>query len=165
MKDRIANLLANGVTAAQAAIATGVSESYISQLRSSDESFSALLQQKLTTTLEQEHELQDTYDTIEQEILNEVSLRLPTADIRDLAFALQSVTRANPKRAKNTILNPNNATNLIQNNTAITVNLPTHVLQDVDIQLNARNEIVAVDGQSMLQPSISDLQEKLKGEL
>jgi len=151
-------MLAAGVTPVQVSRAVGVTESYISQLQSTDEGFKEKLAAATSKTLERVVAIKEGYESLEQGILEQMKCMLATSDMRELTSALKVVASSNPAR-----LNGNGASQQGDGGRSATVSvtLPQHVVQAIDVKVNARNEVVEVDGKSMIPLTPRQVQSKL----
>lgn len=158
MKLRIATLLANNVKPAQVARAVNCSEQYISELCSNDEQFIAALQELKAQSIEQEVVIDQQYDTLEQTTLTKMNELVATADMRELGIALKLVNDRSLRvgRGGQAGVGGGNGANTIP------VALPVYMAQSIQIQTNERNEIVEVQGKSMISLSPAQLTKQLK---
>jgi len=156
-QERVAELLAAGCSIAEVKAATGYSDSYISQLGKSTD-FRANLAVLKSARVEGEIARQDAYDGLEASLLNGIKERAPLADMSELSRALDVVAKNNPRRGKGVLgVNGEGAAGGV----SVTLNLPTHMLQPLNLVTNSRNEVVEVDGESLLPLTQKELQSKL----
>lgn len=154
---RVAELAAAGCTPTQIASATGFSVGYISQLSSMD-AYKEMIVAKSSDRLERDIKAQDRYDSVEQMLLMGIKERAATADMSELSRALDVVAKNNPKKSK---LGGMGGSSGEGAGISVTVNLPAHVLQPLDIQTNARNEVIEVAGRPMASLTAAQIQSKL----
>lgn len=147
MKDKIAHLLAQGISPTNVAAHIGCTPAYISQLWK-DEAF----KQKVLAIRETEvpnksdEELLSTkYESMEHRLLGAMEEALAGADLRDITNALKVVADRQNSREKRKIPTntPNNATqiNIVQ------VALPQQIIPQ--LTMNTKNEVIAIDNRPM----------------
>jgi len=156
-QERVAELLAAGCSIAEVKAATGYSDGYISQLSKSTE-FRAALAELKSVRVEDEIARQDAYDGLESALLGGIKARVALGDMSELSRALDVVARNNPRRGKGVMgANGEGAAGGI----SVTLNLPAHILQPLNLVTNSRNEVVEAGGQSLLPLTHKELQTKL----
>jgi len=156
-QERVADLLAAGCSPVQVASATGYSLSYISELGKLV-GFKEVLVKKASKRVEREVKLQDGYDSVEGMLLMGIKERAATADMSELSRALDVVAKNNPKKGK---LMGDGSNGGNGGAVSVTINLPAHVLQPLNIQTNSRNEVVEVGGRAMEPLTAAAIQSKL----
>jgi len=158
---RVAELIAAGCSVKQVISATGYSASYISELGKLDE-FKVLVAEKAGARVERDIKVQDRYDSLESGLLKGIRERAATADMSELTRALDVVSKNNPKRKGGA-----GGTGERQGDggsVTVTVNLPEHVLGGLDIQTNARNEVIEVGGIAMEPLTAKAISDRLSGQ-
>lgn len=158
MKDRIKNLLAQGVKAVDIATIVGCSPSYVSQLLN-DASFKEEVQNiaiaNAAEKSEDEH-LDTRYQNLEHKLISNIETEMGNAEFPQLVRALEVIGKRNGEKARAKLPAPaNNGTGVNIHITQIA--LPAHALQlpAPVIQLNEKNEIIAIDAKP-LAPMSSD---------
>lgn len=158
-QERVASLMAAGCTPAQISSATGFSLSYISQLNSMA-AFKEVVVEKSGARVEQDIKVQDRYDDVEGMLLLGIKERAGTADMSELSRALDVVAKNNPKKKA---LGGVGAGNGEGGGVSITLNLPAHIREPLEIKTNARNEVIEIGNQSMLSLTTKEIRSKLQG--
>jgi len=156
-QERVAVLLASGCSKKQVADATGFSLGYISQLCKKDAVKDKMVEVS-SDRMELDLKRKNKYDKLEVTLLNGIRERAATGDMSELTRALDVVSKHNPSRQVNGM----QAQNAGEMGT-VTVSLPAHILGGLSIQTNARNEVIEVDGQSMLPLTPKAIEGKLNG--
>ena len=141
-KDYVIRLLAQNVPTAQIAAACGCDPSYISQLKQEESVQTAIAQQQSEATIE-DIRFDDMLSRAEQLALERIEKTLPFANMMQSMAAFKILNSAN-KRNDSKLLQPSNVTN----NLTVNLTLPTSAIPKFVI--NNRNEIVEVEGQTML---------------
>ena len=159
-RKKIASLVVAGVPQAQIASALGLSESYISRELTENKELAEHIEQLKIAESQHTKVIQRKYDNVEHKLLDAIGEQVAYAELRDLTRALEVVAKHNP-RARGQVLEA------LQNAPAakLEINAPTFVAQQLNVQHNARNEIIEIEGRDMRPRSISDLQQKLKNPL
>jgi len=156
-QERVADLLAAGCSPAQVSGATGYSLSYISELGKLV-GFKEVLVKKASKRVERDVKLQDGYDSVEGMLLIGIKERAATADMSELSRALDVVAKNNPKKGKfGGSAEGSNSGGAV----SVTINLPAHVLQPLNIQTNSRNEVIEVGGRAMEPLTAAAIQSRL----
>ena len=140
-KEHIIALLSQGISAAQVAAAAGVSESYISQLRA-DPELSALITSQSTAKLETDAVFDNTLERAELMALEKIEKNLPFANMGQAMAAFRILNSAR-KRSDAFATATDQSTN-------ITVNLTLPSAAAAKYVVNSSNEIVEVEGQTMI---------------
>lgn len=156
IKNRIATLLAQDIKPAQVSRALNISEGYISNLVEHDESFQAILHEEQGKIVVQEIEINEKYDTLEHSVLGAMNELIPTADMRELTMALKSVGERHQRVGNGKGVGTNNGVGI-----TVAVTLPMHISQPILTKVNERNEIVEVQGKSMVSLTAQQLGDKL----
>jgi hypothetical protein len=141
MKERIIQLLGNGVSPAIAASAVGCSEGYISQLMS-DEAVAARVSELRFSNLQAASDRDKKADTIEDALLGKLQEALPmmmrpAEIVRSLA-----VVNALKRRASSA------PETMHIHNQVINLQLPQHTA--LRVQMSASKEIVEVEGRTLV---------------
>lgn len=157
---RVAELIAAGCSVKQVISATGYSASYISELGKLDE-FKVLVAEKAGARVERAIKVQDRYDSLESGLLEGIRERAATADMSELTRALDVVSKNNPKRKGQVGAGERQGDG---GSVTVTVNLPEHVLGGLDIQTNARNEVIEVGGIAMEPLTAKAISDRLSGQ-
>lgn len=147
-KEHIIALLAQGISATQVAAAAGVSESYISQLRA-DPELSSLIASKGTAQLEADVVFDNTLERAELMALEKIEKNLPFANMGQAMAAFRILNGAR-KRADAFAAPADQSTN-------ITVNLTLPASAAARYVVNTSNEIVEVEGQTMITATAKSL--------
>lgn len=140
-KDYVIRLLAQNVPTAQIAAAAGCDPSYISQLKQDEDIQALIAQQQSEVTLE-DIKFDDMLARAEQLALERIEKTLPFANMMQSMAAfkiLNSAKRRNEKAAE-----PQSITN----NLTVNLTLPTAALPR--FVTNSNNEIIEVEGQTMI---------------
>lgn len=155
IKQRVATLLSQGIGPSQVAKAVGCSPSYISDMAANDAEFQELVQEYGAQNVERECEVNESYANIEKEALDAMSSLIPTADMRELSLALKSVND------RNTRVGQGKGGNGQEGGITVAVQLPSFITQNIQIETNERNEIIEVQGKSMISLTPAALSDKL----
>lgn len=146
-KEKIASLLAQGLSPANVAAYSGVTLSYITQLVK-DPAFKELILTKMNTEVPQkdEEELLNTkYEGMEHRLLGAMEDALAGAELRDITNALKVVGDRQESRKKRQM--PVNTPAAGTQIAVVQINLPRQVIPT--LTLNSNNEVVAVDDKPM----------------
>jgi hypothetical protein len=141
-KEHIIALLSQGIPAAQVAAAAGVSESYISQLRS-DPELAALISTQETAKLEKNTAFDNTLERAELMALEKIEKNLPFANMGQAMAAFKILNSARKRADAFGAAQTDQSTN-------ITVNLTLPSAAAARYVVNSSNEIVEVEGQTMI---------------
>lgn len=150
MKDRILQLLINGLSSSEVASVVGCSQSYVVQLLK-DEDFKEKVKQGMLAAqaerTEEEH-IDTRYQTLEHKILNSISDGLDEASLGEKVRALETIHKR--QETKHRLKNPVAQNPALQVN-VISLQLPNHAVARVSpvIQMNTQAEIVAIDNQPL----------------
>lgn len=146
-KDKIALLLAQGLSGSNVASMVGCTPAYISQLLK-DESFKekvyALRETEVPKKTDDEL-LATKYESMEHRLLGAMEASLENADLRDITNALKVVAERQNAREKRRI--PANTANNTTNIQVVQIALPHQVIPT--LTLNSKNEVVAIDNKPM----------------
>ena len=147
-KEHIIALLSQGIPAAQVAAAAGVSESYISQLRS-DPELAALISTQETAKLEKNTAFDNTLERAELMALEKIEKNLPFANMGQAMAAFRILNSA--RKRSDAFATP------ADQSTNITVNLTLPSAAAARYVVNSSNEIVEVEGQTMITATAKSL--------
>jgi transcriptional regulator with XRE-family HTH domain len=147
-KEHIIALLSQGIPAAQVAAAAGVSESYISQLRS-DPELAALISTQETAKLEKNTAFDNTLERAELMALEKIEKNLPFANMGQAMAAFRILNSA--RKRSDAFATP------ADQSTNITVNLTLPASAAARYVVNTSNEIVEVEGQTMITATAKSL--------
>jgi hypothetical protein len=147
-KEQIIALLSQGIPAAQVAAAAGVSESYISQLRS-DPELAALISTQETAKLEKNTAFDNTLERAELMALEKIEKNLPFANMGQAMAAFRILNSA--RKRSDAFATPTDQS------TNITVNLTLPSAAAARYVVNSSNEIVEVEGQTMITATAKSL--------
>lgn len=157
MKERIKNLLINGLKASEITSIVGCSPGYIAQLIKDDEFKAAVEAGKLAAQAErtEEDHIDTRYQTLEHKILTSVEDGLAEASLSEKVRALEVIHKR--QDAKYVRKNPAQQQNPAIQLNVVSLQLPNHAIQQHQpvIQMNAQSEIVAIDSMH-LAPMSSD---------
>jgi transcriptional regulator with XRE-family HTH domain len=148
-KEHIIALLSQGISAAQVAAAAGVSESYISQLRS-DPELAALISTQETAKLEKNTAFDNTLERAELMALEKIEKNLPFANMGQAMAAFKILNSARKRADAFGAAQTDQSTN-------ITVNLTLPAAAAARYVVNSSNEIVEVEGQTMITATAKSL--------
>ena len=147
-KEHIISLLSQGISAAQVAAACGVSESYVSQLRS-DPELNELITSNSIAKTEADTKFDTTLERAELMALEKIEKNLPFANMGQAMAAFRILNSAR-KRADAFAITADQSTN-------ITVNLTLPAAAAAKYVVNTSNEIVEVEGQTMITATAKSL--------
>ncbi len=146
--ERIATLIASGLTDAQVATIIGVSPARISQIKK-EEDFFTLLSAKQTEVAAKDVEeisLTAKYTAAEHLLIEQVTQMAPVSELRDVTAALRVIAERQEKAKSR--MNPVIQGSPIINN-IVQLSLPAHAIPE--ITLNSEKEVIAI-GQRNLAP-------------
>lgn len=147
MQDKILSLLSKGLSGAEVAKATGVTESYISQVSNSD-SGKEKLQELRTSLISTKVLLDDTYDKIEEvgarALLNLIETKAALLEPMKLVKIVQTANAARRRLE----INPNTVNPA--NNYTVLITLPNVAMPQLSLIKSANNEVLEVGGQQLL---------------
>lgn len=151
-KSQILEMLSQGLSPVQVAGALGVSESYISQLLG-DEDFSAELDEKRALIVQEDIEYDNQIDRVEGTFLDRIEAKAPLANLQQSLQAFSVLNKA--KRRKDSAI--------VRNAPAAgtVVNLQLNIGLLPSYLTNGKNEIVEVEGKSMISATPRKLDEIL----
>ena len=151
-KEQIIALLSQGISAAQVAAAVGVSESYISQLRN-DPEISDLIVTSGTAKLEAAALFDSSLERAELMALEKIEKNLPFANMGQAMAAFRILNSA--RKRKDAFATP------VDQSTSITVNLTLPATAAARYVVNNANEIVEVEGKTMITATAKSLDSML----
>jgi len=151
-RDQILEMLAQGLNSTQVASALGVSDSYVSQLLS-NEDFASELEGKKVQQAAEDIEFDHKIDAVEATFLERIEAKAPLANLQQSLQAFAVLNKA--KRRKDTSVNRGAAQIGTVVNLQLNVNLIPQYL------VNGKQEIVEVEGKSMVSATATKLDEIL----
>ena len=146
-------LLGQGVSPSQAAAALGVSESQISQYLS-DEDFAAELAAQRASATAEDLAYDEKLDRVEEEFLGRIEQKAAFANLQQSLQAFKILNVA--KRRKDSRIAPTST----GGGTIVNITIPIAVIPQYIT--NSKNEIVEVEGKTMVSASPKQLDELLK---
>lgn len=152
-KPEILSMLADGLSPVQVATTLGVSESYISQLMG-DEDFAAELESKRTEVAAADIAYDNQIDRVEGTFLDRIESKAPLANLQQSLQAFAVLNKA--KRRKDTAISRGTPQAGTVVNLQLNINLIPQYL------MNGKNEIVEVEGKSMVSATPKKLDEILR---
>lgn len=156
---RVAELAAAGCSPKEIHRATGYSVSYISQLANNG-LYVDLVTQLTAVRTEDSISRADSYDSLENSLLQEMETKLAFAEPVELARMLDTVAKHNPRRQRSM----NGMGGGTEGSNAVTLILPLHVVQPMALEHNARNEIITVNEEPMASLTEKNFRAKLAHE-
>lgn len=171
-KQRIAQLLASGLEAKDVKLVVGVSDGYLKRLRE-DEEFNAYLKAYAapdsaeaecvegaqdSSREAEEARLEDRYNVLETKVVNQLIANAALADTKELTSLLGTISKT---RGKQQQAQPNNGL-IVNGNAQINLTLPKSALGADALQLSSNNEVIAVQGQSLVALDTHGAQELLE---
>jgi transcriptional regulator with XRE-family HTH domain len=151
-KDSALSLLAQGIPANQVAETIGVSESYISQLMS-EEDFAAQLQTVKVQAAQEDLDYDKRIDKAEEVFLERIESKSAFANLQQSLQAFKVLNTAK-RRRDSRVQTPG-----VQIGQIVNITVPISVLPQY--KTNAQNEIVEVEGKTMVSASPKRLEEIL----
>ena len=150
--DQILHLLASGLKTSEIATACGCSDSYVSQLKQTHEEQLALIKAEKQNAKVQKQEDDFRFDTLleraEQLALERIERNLPMANFGQSMAAFRILNTA---RRRNDV-------NVVSNETVnVTVNLTLPQNTVPQYVTNQKNEIIEVEGKTMLSATMAQL--------
>lgn len=150
-KEHAINLLAQGIPTSQVAAAVGVSDSYISQLKA-DEEVQRQIAEKQAAHSIADSNFDDTLERAESLALEKIEKNLPFANMGQALAAFRILNGA--RRRKDEVLQKDTALSVTVNLTLPANNIPRYIT-------NQANEIIEVEGKTMLSASAKTLDQIL----
>lgn len=146
-------LLGQGVAPSQAAAALGVSESQISQYLS-DEDFAAELAAQRASATAEDLAYDEKLDRVEEEFLGRIEQKAAFANLQQSLQAFKILNTA--KRRKDSRIAPQST----GSGTVVNITIPIAVIPQY--VTNSKNEIVEVEGKTMVSANPKRLEEMLR---
>lgn len=158
-KQRIAQLLASGLTANDVKLVVGVSTGYLNRLHE-DEEFKEMLKAysapdsdaaefvegAIDSSREAEEErLADRYSVLETKVVNQLIANANMADTKELTSLLATISKHRGSQQQGPSLQVTG-----NGNVQINLTLPTNALGNDALQLSPTNEVIAVQGRSLV---------------
>ena len=150
-KEHAINLLAQGIPTSQVAAAVGVSDSYISQLKA-DEEVQRQIAEKQAAHSIADSNFDSTLERAEAMALEKIEKNLPFANMGQALAAFRILNSA--RRRKDELIQKDTAVSVTVNLTLPANNIPRYIT-------NQANEIVEVEGKTMLSASVKTLDQIL----
>lgn len=159
-KQRIAQMLASGLSAADVKRVVGVSEGYMKRLRE-DEEFKKFLTAYAAPDSDEaaevegaadssreaeEARLEDRYTVLEAKVVDQLIANAAMADTKELTNLLATISKT---RGRQQQALPNGGLT-VNGNAQINLTLPTNALGADALQLSRSNEVIAVQGRSLV---------------
>lgn len=170
-KQRIAQLLASGLEAKDVKLVVGVSDGYLKRLKD-DEEFNAYLKAYAapdSTEAEcvegaadssrkaEEERLEDRYTVLESKVVNQLIANAALADTKELTGLLATISKTRGRQQAH----PDGGIT-VSGNAQINLTLPRNALGADALQLSSNNEVIAVQGQSLVAMDTQGAQEMLE---
>lgn len=158
-KQRIAQLLASGLSANDVKLVVGVSSGYLNRLHE-DEEFKAMLTGYAAPDSDEsefvegardagkeaeEERLADRYSVLETKVVNQLIHNAALADTKELTSLLATISKHRGAQQPQPSMNIG-----VNGNVQISLTLPTNALGNDALQLSPTNEVVAVQGRSLV---------------
>lgn len=150
-KEHAIQLLAQGIPTSQVAAAVGVSDSYISQLKADEEVQRAISEKQAAHSIADSN-FDDTLERAESLALEKIEKNLPFANMGQALAAFRILNSA--RRRKDEVLQKDTAISVTVNLTLPANNIPRYIT-------NQANEIIEVEGKTMLSASAKTLDQIL----
>ena len=150
-KEHAINLLAQGIPTSQVAAAVGVSDSYISQLKADEEVQRQIAERQAAHSIADSN-FDSTLERAEAMALEKIEKNLPFANMGQALAAFRILNSA--RRRKDELIQKDTAVSVTVNLTLPANNIPRYIT-------NQANEIVEVEGKTMISASAKTLDEIL----
>lgn len=150
-KEHAINLLAQGIPTSQVAAAVGVSDSYISQLKADEEVQRAISERQAAHSIADSN-FDDTLERAESLALEKIEKNLPFANMGQALMAFRILNSA--RRRKDELIQKDTAVSVTVNLTLPANNIPKYIT-------NQANEIIEVEGKTMISASAKTLDQIL----
>ena len=150
-KEHAINLLAQGIPTSQVAAAVGVSDSYISQLKA-DEEVQRQIAEKQAASSIADSNFDSTLERAEAMALEKIEKNLPFANMGQALAAFRILNSA--RRRKDELIQKDTAVSVTVNLTLPANNIPRYIT-------NQANEIIEVEGKTMISASAKTLDQIL----
>lgn len=152
-RPQIMEMLCNGLSPVQVSTTLGISESYISQLLV-DEDFKLELEQKKVAVAEEDLKYDQQVDRVEGTFLDRIEAKAPLANLQQSLQAFSVLNKAKRRKDSAIVRNAPQAGTI--------VNLQLNVSLIPQYLMNGKNEIVEVEGKSMISATPRKLDEILR---
>lgn len=167
--ERAASYLAAGCTGAQVANIMGCSPGYIVQLMGKEE-FKVLVERKKAENggevEKEEQDIQRKYLGLEHQLIKAMGDALPNAELPAITRALEVVATRQEKAAVRKLPagHPAHGGNRVGNMVVVQLSIPGHAIPEMKpvIQVNEKNEVVAIDSKPMAPMSSSAVEKMFK---
>lgn len=150
-KEHAINLLAQGIPTSQVAAAVGVSDSYISQLKADEEVQRQIAERQAAHSIADSN-FDSTLERAEAMALEKIEKNLPFANMGQALAAFRILNSA--RRRKDELAQKDTAVSVTVNLTLPANNIPKYIT-------NQANEIVEVEGKTMISASAKTLDQIL----
>lgn len=150
-KEHAINLLAQGIPTSQVAAAVGVSDSYISQLKADEEVQRQIAERQAAHSIADSN-FDDTLERAEAMALEKIEKNLPFANMGQALAAFRILNSA--RRRKDEFVQKDTAVSVTVNLTLPANNIPKYIT-------NQANEIIEVEGKTMISASAKTLDQIL----
>ena len=147
-KEQIISMLAQGIPTSQIAAALGVDDSYISQLKADPEVQQQVAEQAAAVTLK-DMEFDELLESAEEKALERIEKNIHFANMGQALAAFRVLNGAKKRREA--------SLTALSGTTAVTVNLTLPAINVVNYTTNRNNEIVEVEGKTMISASVRSL--------
>jgi len=151
-KEHIIALLSQGISTSQAAAACGVTDSYVSQLKA-DPELASVLAGSAVETATRDIAFDNTLERAELMALEKIEKNLPFANMGQAMAAFRVLNSA--RKRKDAFATP------VDQSTSITVNLTLPAAAAARYVVNSANEIVEVEGKTMITATAKSLDSML----
>lgn len=150
-KEHAIQLLAQGIPTSQVAAAVGVSDSYISQLKADEEVQRQIAERQAAHSIADSN-FDDTLERAESLALEKIEKNLPFANMGQALSAFRILNSA--RRRKDDLVQKDTAISVTVNLTLPANNIPRYIT-------NSANEIIEVEGKTMISASAKTLDQIL----
>lgn len=150
-KEHAINLLAQGIPTSQVAAAVGVSDSYISQLKADEEVQRQIAERQAAHSIADSN-FDSTLERAEAMALEKIEKNLPFANMGQALAAFRILNGA--RRRKDELVQKDTAVSVTVNLTLPANNIPKYIT-------NQANEIIEVEGKTMISASAKTLDQIL----
>lgn len=147
-KEQIISMLAQGIPTSQIAAALGVDDSYISQLKADPEVQQQVAEQAAAATVK-DLAFDELLESAEEKALERIEKNVHFANMGQALAAFRVLNGAKKRREASLIA--------LSGTTAVTVNLTLPAINIVNYTTNRNNEIVEVEGKTMISASVRSL--------
>lgn len=147
-KEQIISMLAQGIPTSQIAAALGVDDSYISQLKADPEVQQQVAEQAAAATVK-DLAFDELLESAEEKALERIEKNIHFANMGQALAAFRVLNGAKKRREA--------SLTALSGTTAVTVNLTLPAINIVNYTTNRNNEIVEVEGKTMISASVRSL--------